>query len=834
MSVKTDSLNASLVNELTHDHVRTRNTVDALQMAFADNLFYLQGKHPLSATKYDLYMALAYCIRDRIFHKSLNTVDAFLKQDFKIVCYFSAEYLLGPQLGNNMTNLGIAKNAYEALQKFNIDAAELIDEEPEPGLGNGGLGRLAACYLDSLATLNIPSIGYGIRYEFGMFDQQIKEGWQVEKTDKWLSLGNPWEIPKPERAYNVNFGGYTSSSTDEKGKFRSFWTPSKVVKGVAYDTPVVGYNSTVGNVLRLWRAEATESFDFDCFNVGDYYRAVEEKMDSENITKVLYPNDSATQGKQLRLEQQYFFVSCSLQDMIKIHLQKNPSVTTFHETFAAQLNDTHPSIAIAELMRLLVDVHYIDWDSAWTVTTKTFAYTNHTLLPEALEKWSIPLFAALLPRHLEIIYEINRRFLEEVRQHYPNDIDRLRRMSLIDESGERYVRMAHLACVGTHAINGVATLHTKLLKSTLLPDFVALWPDKFLNITNGVTPRRFLLLSAPSLSELISSKIGTGWIKDLTQLKELEPYADDPDFQDRWKRIKRDSKVKFAKCIQVHTGITVSPDSLFDVQIKRIHEYKRQHLNALYLITLYNRIKRNPKNVFTPRTAIFGGKAAPGYSMAKLIIKLITSIGEVVNKDPDVRNLLKIVFYPNYNVKNGQKIFAAADLSEQISLAGKEASGTGNMKLAMNGALTIGTYDGANIEIREQVGEANFFLFGLTARQAADWKQRGYTPFQIYTSNPELIEAINMLRSGLFSKGDKHLFDPLVDNLLYQDPYMVLADYAAYCACQEKANEAYQDKAHWAKMSILNVARIGMFSSDRAIRQYNEKIWKAKPLTELL
>jgi starch phosphorylase len=830
MTIETELLNEPLVNELAHDHVRTRNTVNALQMAFADNLFYLQGKHPISATKYDLYMALAYCIRDRIFHKSLSTVDAFLKQDFKIVCYFSAEYLMGPQLGNNMTNLGITKHVYEALKNYKINTAELIDEEPEPGLGNGGLGRLAACYLDSLATLNIPSIGYGIRYEFGMFEQQIRNGWQVEKTDKWLSLGNPWEIPKPERAYNVNFGGYTSSSTDDKGHFLTYWTPSKVIKGVAYDTPIVGYNSCIGNVLRLWKAEATESFDFDCFNVGDYYRAVEEKMCSENITKVLYPNDSATRGKQLRLEQQYFFVSCSLQDMIQIHLQKHSTITTFHETFAGQLNDTHPSIAIAELMRLLVDVHHIDWDTAWTITTKTFAYTNHTLMPEALEKWSVSLFASLLPRHLEIIYEINRRFLNEVKQRYPGDIDRLRRMSLIDESGDRYVRMAHLACVGSHAINGVAALHTKLLKTTLLPDFVDLWPGKFLNITNGVTPRRFMLLSDPSLSELISSKIGTEWVKDLTKLKELEPFAKDPTFQEEWRQIKHDNKVKFAKCIKEHTEIIVSPDSMFDVQIKRIHEYKRQHLNALYLITLYNRIKRNPKGVFIPRTAIFGGKAAPGYAMAKLIIKLITSIGDIINNDPDVRNLLKVVFFPNYNVKNGQKIFAAADLSEQISLAGKEASGTGNMKLAMNGALTIGTFDGANIEIREQVGEDNFFLFGLTARQSTDWKQRGYTPYQVYASNPELVEAIDMLRSGVFSKGDKQLFSPLVDNLLYQDPFMVLADYAAYVACQDKVNAAYQNPAQWTKMSILNVARMGMFSSDRAIHQYNEKIWNAKSL----
>lgn len=819
-------------DDLAHKDVRTLNSVEALRLAFTDNLFYLQGKHLVSATKHDLYMALSYCIRDRIFHKCLNTIDSYLKHNFKIVCYFSAEFLIGPQLGKNMTNLGITNNVTAALKSYNVNVSELVDNEPEPGLGNGGLGRLAACYLDSMATLNIPAIGYGIRYEFGMFEQQIRNGWQVEKTDKWLGLGTPWEIPKPERAYSVNFGGYTSTSVDEKGNFRVYWTPSKVVKGVAYDTPVLGYNSSIGNVLRLWRAEATESFDFESFNLGDYDRAVEQKVFSENITKVLYPNDAAAQGKQLRLEQQYFFVSCSLQDMFEIHLKKQPTVENFHETFAGQLNDTHPSIAIPELMRLLIDVHHIDWDTAWTITTKTFAYTNHTLLPEALEKWSLSLFASLLPRHLEIIYEINRRFLNEVQQRYPGDQERLRRMSLIDENGERYVRMAHLACVGSHAVNGVAALHTKLLETTLLPDFVDLWPGKFLNVTNGVTPRRFLLLADPALSELITSKIGTGWIKDLRQLKKLEPYAEDPAFQEAWRAVKRSNKVKLASSIQYHTGVSVAPESLFDVQVKRIHEYKRQHLNALYLITLYNRMKRAPSGNFIPRTAIFGGKAAPGYAMAKLIIKLITSIGEVINHDPDVRNRLKVIFYPNYNVKNGQKIIAAADLSEQISLAGKEASGTGNMKLAMNGALTIGTFDGANVEIREQVGEDNFFLFGLTARQAADWKQKGYTPYQIYASNAELAQAIDMLRSGHFSNGDKQLFQPLVDNLLYQDPYMVLADYAAYEACQEKVNQTYRDQAAWTKMSILNVARIGMFSSDRAIHQYCEKIWNAKALPE--
>ena len=618
------------------------------------------------------------------------------------------------------------------MSRHGLKLEELLEQEGEPGLGNGGLGRLAACYLDSLATLEVPAIGYGIRYEFGIFDQEIRDGWQVEITDKWLELGNPWEICRPEIAYRVGWKGYTETYIDADGHQRRRWVPGRVVKGVAHDYPVPGYRNRVTNLLRLWKAEAVESFDFADFNVGDYYGAVQEKVYSENVTKVLYPNDEPEVGKRLRLGQQHFFVSCSLQDMIRIHLLRQKSLDSFHESFAVQLNDTHPAIAVAELMRLLVDEHLLPWEQAWEITRKTLAYTNHTLLPEALETWPLPLFAEHLPRHLEIIYEINRRFLDEVRLKYPLDEDRLRRLSLIDEAGGKSVRMANLACVGSHAINGVAALHSELLKQTVLKDFHDLWPEKFLNVTNGVTPRRFLALSNPALSGLITRKIGAGWVKNLEELRRLEEFAEDLEFHRDWRRVKLENKQALAAIIQERTGVAVNPESLFDIQVKRLHEYKRQHLNVLHIITLYNRLKRHPELEITPRTFIFGGKAAPGYFMAKLIIKLINSVAEVVNNDPDVKDRLKVVFFPDFNVKNGQLVYPAADLSEQISTAGKEASGTGNMKFAMNGALTIGTLDGANVEIREEAGPENFFLFGLTAEEVQSLKAGGYAPQRYY------------------------------------------------------------------------------------------------------
>jgi glycogen phosphorylase len=810
---------------------RTGLNVETLRRALADNLFYVQGKFREIATRNDLYMALAYTVRDRLLRRWINTIETYLKQkNPKVVCYLSAEFLLGPRLGNSLINLRIYDRVRQAVEEFGLDLNELLEQEQEPGLGNGGLGRLAACYVDSLATLEIPAIGYGIRYEFGIFSQVIRDGWQVEIADKWLRLGDPWEIPRPEATVEVKFGGRTEAYTDDQGRYWVRWIPAQIVNGIPCDMTILGYNVNTANTLRLWKAEARESFDFQEFNVGDYYGAVHDKVVTENITKVLYPNDEHIEGKQLRLEQQYFFVSCSLQDMIRIHLRRGSKLTDFHEAFAVQLNDTHPSIGVAELMRLLVDEHQTAWDAAWAVTEKTFAYTNHTLLPEALEKWPISLFGSLLPRHLEIIFEINRRFLEQVRLKFGDDPARIARMSLIDESGERYVRMAYLATVGSHKVNGVAELHSQLLKETTLHDFFELWPEKFLNITNGVTPRRFMVANNPRLASLVSGKIGDSWIKQLDDLRQLEPWVDDAGFHREFQKVKQANKQDLAAYIQAQTGIAVNPESMFDVQVKRLHEYKRQHLNVLHIITLYNRIKHDGDTEMVPRTFIFGGKAAPGYFMAKLIIKLINSVGEVLNSDPEVGDRLKVVFLPNYNVKQAQWIYPAADLSEQISTAGYEASGTSNMKFALNGALTIGTLDGANIEIRQAVGEENFFLFGLTAEEVRGKRATGYHPWDYYQSNPHLREAIDQINSGRFSRGDTNLFKPLVDSLMKYDPYLVFADYQAYVDCQELVSGAYRDKEKWTRMSILNTARMGKFSSDRAIQEYCEKIWNVKPI----
>lgn len=801
-------------------------SVQALKQDFLDNLFYLQGKFPALATKHDYYMALAYTVRDRVLHHWLSSADTHKQKHARTVCYFSAEFLLGPHLGNNLINLGIYDSCKQVIEELGLNFEELLELEEEPGLGNGGLGRLAACYLDSLATLEIPTLGYGIRYEFGIFDQQIHDGWQVEITDKWLRYGNPWEIRRPEWEVGVKFGGYTEHYTDSDGRLHVRWVPHQLVKGVPFDTPILGYKVNTANTLRLWRAEAPESFDFSAFNRGDYYGAVEQKVFSENITKVLYPNDESFIGKQLRLEQQYFFVSCSLQDMIRILQGRNQNIENFHEQFTVQLNDTHPAIAVAELMRLLIDEHQLDWDTAWSITQKTFAYTNHTLLPEALEKWSLNLFGSLLPRLLEIVYEINHRFLEEVSLEYPDDHERARRLSIIDESGERYVRMANLACIGSHAINGVAQLHTSLLESTVLRDFYEIYPEKFSNKTNGVTPRRWMVLSNPQLTKLVTSQIGENWIKNLDELQQLEAFVNDAAFQERWRAVKRHNKVKLAQRIKDRTGIIVNPDSMFDVQVKRIHEYKRQHLNVLHIITLYNRLKENPELEITPRTFIFGGKAAPGYFAAKRIIKLINSVANLVNNDPDIREQIKVVFYPDYNVTNSQPVYPAADLSEQISTAGKEASGTGNMKFALSGAITIGTLDGANIEIREQVGAENFFLFGLTIEEIETLKWQGYYPGSYYETNSDLRKAIDLIASGHLAKENIYLFKPIVDSLLYGDHYMLMADYQSYIECQDLVSQAYLDSNNWTRMSILNSARAGKFSSDRAIQEYCQEIWK--------
>lgn len=803
----------------------------SLWCAYMDNLICVQGRGiPEVATPNDRYMAFAYTVRDRMMYRAVHALHAYKNKEFKIVCYLSAEFLMGPHLGNNLINLGIYDETGRAFKAAGYDIEDFLEQETEPGLGNGGLGRLAACYLDSLATLEIPSIGYGIRYEFGIFDQELNNGWQVERTDKWLQLGNPWEIARPEIGFNVKLGGRTEPYRDEEGRYCVRWVPHHIVRGIAYDTPILGYGVSTCNILRLWKAEATESFDLDAFNHGDYYRAVEDKVVSENITKVLYPNDTQLQGKQLRLEQQYFFVSCSLQDIIRLHLARGKSLETFHETYAVQLNDTHPSVAIAELMRLLVDDHRMDWEKAWRVTKHTFAYTNHTLLPEALEKWPLKLFGELLPRHLEIIFEINRRFLDEVRAKFPDDESRVARLSLIDETSGRSLRMAHLACVGSHAVNGVARLHTELLKSTVLRDFYEMSPEKFSNKTNGVTPRRWLVLSNPGLTALITQKIGTEWIRNLDDLRRLEEFVDDRKFHDEWRRVKLDNKKKLASRIQEKTGIIVDPDTLFDVQAKRIHEYKRQHLNILSIVALYVRIKLNPYADITPRTCIFSGKAAPGYFMAKLIIKLITSVAETINNDPDMQGRLKVVFFPDFNVQNGQRIYPAADLSEQISTAGKEASGTGNMKFALNGALTIGTLDGANVEIREEVGAENFFLFGLTAEQVQETKSQGYNPSAVYASNPRLREVIELIRGGHFSPGNPDLFKPLLDSLMGQDEYMLFVDFDSYVGRQAEVAAVYRDVERWTRMSILNTARMGKFSSDRAIQEYCRDIWKVEPV----
>jgi starch phosphorylase len=815
----------------TRTDARTGLDPDALAQSIVDHLRYAQGHVFEAATHNDWYLATAYAIRDRLLDRWVATVETILRSDVRVVTYLSAEFLMGPHLGNNLVNLGAFDAARRALRKLGLELDDVLSWEEEPGLGNGGLGRLAACFLESLATLEIPSIGYGIRYEFGIFDQEIRDGWQVEVTDKWLRWGNPWEIARPETSYPVQLGGHTHGSTDEQGRYRVTWIPGRMVRGTAYDTPVLGHGVNTVNLLRLWSASAEEAFDFEAFNRGDYWHAVENKVASETLTKILYPNDEPAQGKRLRLEQQYFFVSCSLQDMIRMHLAVGLPLERFHETYASQLNDTHPSIAVAELMRLLVDEHGMDWNVAWNITRATFGYTNHTLLPEALETWPLELFAAVLPRHLEIIYEINRRLLDRVRAAFPDDEARVARMSLIDETHGRRVRMAHLATVGSHAVNGVAALHSDLLQRTVLADFHELEPALFHNVTNGVTPRRWMLLSNPALSALITENLGPRWVTHPEEeLPRLEQSMDDTGFLDAWRRIKRDNKRALARLILERTGVVVDPASLFDVQVKRIHEYKRQLLNLLHVIALYLRLRREPDADVTPRTFVFGGKAAPGYFMAKRIIKLVHAVGGVVNTDPLVGDRLKVVFLPDFNVTLGQRVYPAADLSEQISTAGKEASGTGNMKFALNGALTIGTLDGANVEIRQAVGPENFFLFGMTVDEVHERLARGYDPREVVARDEELRDALDSLARGDFAEGDRELFRPLVDGLLGRDEYLVLADFRSYVDCQARAGRAFRDRMAWTRMSVLNVARCGRFSSDRSIREYCERIWNVKPV----
>ncbi len=811
---------------------RSGMNAESLRAAVSDHLLYSIARPAAAITPNHYYRALSLAVRDRMQKRWMATTQDWLDLSNKVTCYLSAEFLMGPQLGNNLLNLGIEEEARAALAELGQDLDVILACEEEPGLGNGGLGRLAACYLDSLATLERPSIGYGIRYEFGIFKQEIHEGWQVEKTDNWLSHGNPWEIEKPDASYIVNWGGHTEDYEDIAGKFRVRWVPQRVLKGMPYDTPVQGYGVNNCNTLTLWSARAVETFALEAFNTGDYYKAVDEEVVSETLSKVLYPNDEPEIGKRLRLGQQYFFVTCSLQDILNIHLDRvGLPLSALPDKWAIQLNDTHPSIAVAELMRLLIDEHQVTWDDAWDITVRTFGYTNHTLLPEALETWPLRIFGEALPRHLELIYEINERFLEEVRAKFPGDEERVSRMSLIGEEGGKSVRMAHLATVGSHAVNGVAALHSDLLKASVLKDFYEMWPERFGNVTNGVTPRRFLALSNPGLRGLLDETIGDGWLTDLSRLRELEPYADDPAFRHRWREIKRANKGRLAEYVHSTTGIELDPTWMFDIQVKRIHEYKRQHLMALHIITLYRRLKKNPHLVIPPRAFIFGGKAAPGYFMAKRMIKLITAVGATVNNDPAVNRFMKVVFLPNFNVKNAHLVYPAANLSEQISTAGKEASGTGNMKFMINGALTIGTLDGANVEIREEAGPENFFLFGLTEDQVVAVKRDGYRPLDYIERDPELAAVLQMIVEGTFTHGDTEVLRPIVDNMIHHDTFLALADYRAYVDCQRKVSEAWREPDKWSHMSILNTARSGKFSSDRAISEYCNDIWNVPPMS---
>jgi len=805
-------------------------TVREFRKSLLRNLYFTHGQAPQTASKHDAYMALAYTVRDCLIERWRKTTLAHFETNPKFVYYLSAEYLPGKQLPQNLLYSENKELAKKALTKYELDLDDLIDLDTEPGLGNGGLGRLAACFIDSLATLDIPAVGYGIRYEFGIFNQAFRDGWQFEKPDNWLQFGNPWEFPQADDMVEVRLGGHTRHEKDSEGNSRVCWDPQFKVFGMPYMNLVPGYGTQTVNILRLWGARATEEFDFQLFDTGDYTRAVEQKVQSENISKVLYPNDTTPQGKRLRLQQQYFFVACSLKDIIRRFRIKNNDWDQLPEKVAIQLNDTHPVVAIPELMRILVDENRLDWERAWKIARKCFAYTCHTLLPEALEKWPTELFGSLLPRHLEIVYEINHRFLEEVRNRFPDDDDRIKRMSIIEEEPVRQVRMANLATVGSFATNGVAELQSRLLRERTLLDFAELWPERFQNKTNGVTPRRFMKMANPRMSDLISSRIGDGWIKDLEQLKLLEPFSDDPEFRKSWYQIKQQNKQDLSEYLFRQTGVEIDSTSVFDVLVKRLHEYKRQLLKMMHIIWLYQRIKANPEMAIVPRTFIFGAKAAPGYFMAKRIIKLIHNVAGIINHDPSLKGQLKVVFPANFNVSMAEKIYPAANISEQISLAGKEASGTGNMKFALNGALTVGTLDGANVEIREHVGEDNFFLFGLQTEEVFSLKEKGYNPQDYYEDNPDLRSVIESISSGEFSDGDSDLFRPIVDSLLFHDEYLLLADFQSYLECSERIAEVYRDQDNWIRMSILNTARCGFFSSDRTIRQYCKDIWQVKPV----
>ncbi|HSN73706.1 MAG TPA: glycogen/starch/alpha-glucan phosphorylase [Anaerolineae bacterium] len=812
-------------------HRRMDRSADAFEQAFRDNLYYARGTTPQSASDLDVYQTLSLTVRDYLMERRRKTTEAHFAANPKFVYYLSAEYLLGRQLTQNMLYTGTWDLATQVAERNGLRLQDFVHLDHEPGLGNGGLGRLAACFLDSLATLDIPAVGYGIRYEYGIFEQAFQDGWQVESPDTWLYYGTPWEFAQPDDMVEIGFGGRTERYRDEQGRQRTRWIPGETVMGEPNYMLVPGYETETVNILRLWRARATREFDFELFDKGDYERAVEGKVFSENITKVLYPNDTTPQGKELRLRQQYFFVAASLRDIIRRFRFHNSDWASFPDKVAIQLNDTHPVVGIPELMRILVDEAGVSWDEAWDITRRCFAYTCHTLMPEALEEWPVSLFERLLPRHLEIIYEINAVFLKQVAARFPGEAGRIAAMSIIGEGSERRVRMAHLATVGSFSVNGVAALQSRLLAELTLRDFAELWPKKFNNKTNGVTPRRFMRLGNPRLCALIDAKLGPGWLNDLERLRGLDAFVDDPTFRAAWREVKQQNKAELAALIKRYTGIEVDTNTIFDVMVKRLHEYKRQLLKALHIITLYQRIKADPAIDMPARTFIFGAKAAPGYKMAKLIIKLINNVAEVVNNDPDVAGRLTVVFIPNFNVSKGERIYPGADISEQISMAGKEASGTGNMKFALNGALTVGTLDGANVEIRELVGAENFYLFGLHTEEVMALKASGYNPLEYYSANAELKRAIDAIATGVFSSGNRDLFQPIVASLLTRDDFLLLADYADYVrASEQAAHDYYADPDGWTRMSILNSARCGFFSSDRSMRQYCAEIWRVEPV----
>lgn len=792
---------------------------------------YRLGRDENCRSPYYAYEALSLVISDRLIERWKNTYNAYRDTDCRKAYYLSMEFLMGRTLSNAMLNLGVTDEATRAMYDLGLEIEELVDSEPDAGLGNGGLGRLAACFIDSCATLQLPVIGYGLRYEYGMFSQIVQNGEQVERPDHWLRNGNVWEIERPEYAHRIKFGGRTESHIDENGNKRICWVDTQDILAVPYDTPIPGYNNGTVNTLRLWKSTATEEFNLQEFNAGDYAESVAAKNTAENITMVLYPNDANENGKALRLKQQYLLASASLQDVIANWVGRHGNnFTEFAEKNCFQLNDTHPSIAVAELMRLLIDIHGLSWNEAWSITTKTMAYTNHTLLPEALERWSVSLFEQLLPRLLEIIYDINAKFMAEVSVHWPGDFDRMRRMSIIEEGAEKQVRMAYLAIVGSYSINGVAELHSKLLQEGLFKDFYELWPLKFNNKTNGVTPRRWLAGCNPALAELITATIGDAWITDLSELQELKPYAEDAAFREKWLAIQRQNKQRLIDYKKSELGLELSVDALFDVQVKRIHEYKRQLLNVLHVVHLYDRIKRGDTQDWINRCVLIGGKAAPGYVMAKKIIKFINNVSDVINFDPDVGNKLKLVFLPNYRVSAMEIICTGADLSEQISTAGKEASGTGNMKFMMNGAITIGTLDGANIEILEEVGEDNFFLFGLTEDQVEAMKGH-YDPNAIIEQDNDLKRVVNLIECGHFNLMEPGIFDELVNSIKNPyDPWMTVADFRSYVDAQNRAEKAFLDTERWTRMSILNCASSGKFSTDRTIGDYNRDIWKLTPV----